>query len=188
MFIDEGSSLVPRLFFTVHSCSAGWRASTASSMQQLEGYGRLVMPVSAGKYSYLVPCWKPSLSVDQRLSAKFTVDDLAIRDLSYLDDPRISKTAAVAASTETAAINRYGFLTESAGSVQVSMTVVCQEASAAASRNVRKWNLASKGSAVPGSPVRASSPNRGGGTSAIQEIKGKQSVVRQVSVPAHYDV
>ena len=84
---------------------------------RVEGYGFLELPNAPGKYELTVPTWRPCGSVREKMARYFVGSAAEIVDVSYITKPQ---------DFEGTHLSKYGFRTQSSGSVTLTFNIVHQ--------------------------------------------------------------
>eukprot|EP00731_Ephydatia_muelleri_P023322 Em0015g905a len=84
---------------------------------RVEGYGFLNLPNAPGKYEFTVHTWRPCGSVRDKMARYFVGGVAEIADISYITKPQ---------DFEGTHLSKYGFRTQSSGSVTLTFNIVHQ--------------------------------------------------------------
>ncbi|KAF0974031.1 hypothetical protein FDP41_006962 [Naegleria fowleri] len=101
-------SPTPKLFFQVTSKDSWDRF-------RMEGYGFVSIPSTPGYHQLTVQTWKPAGSIRNNLRSRFVGGSTELRDLSY---------AAIPNGFDQHFLNKFGFCTETSGSISLSLNIV----------------------------------------------------------------
>ncbi|XP_075240651.1 tectonic-like complex member MKS1 [Convolutriloba macropyga] len=109
---DDSSSEWPTLFIEVLSIDQWLRFRT-------EGYGWIKLPAAPGIYETEVSCWRPlgNGSISTQLRRFFVGGSPELEDIAYAAKPT---------THEGVVLSKYGFLTESTGSVRLRFNTIMQ--------------------------------------------------------------
>ncbi|KAJ3048752.1 Pleiotropic negative transcriptional regulator, partial [Rhizophlyctis rosea] len=100
----------PRLYFQVNSVDY-WDRHT------VEGYGYIDMPRTPGCYSFDVQTWRPFGTFKSRLESFFIGGSPELEDVTYTSVPK---------GFDDKRLNKFGFVTETSGTVTIRLNVVHQ--------------------------------------------------------------
>lgn len=84
---------------------------------RVEGYGYLDLPNTPGQYQFTVNTWRPSGSLRDKMARFFVGGSAEIADISYIAKPR---------DFEGVHLSKYGFCTQSSGSVAITLYIAHQ--------------------------------------------------------------
>ena len=101
---------LPRIYFEVGSAGSWGR-------HYIEGYGFVTIPRQAGSYERIINTWKPHGTIRQRM------DDFFLGGSRHLSN-HVNYVGLLKPLEQGPFLNKYGFSTESSGSIRIRMNVI----------------------------------------------------------------